>query len=101
MTAKRRGRVVVLVLSALLLCGGVVWFAVRDLGAADQIASVASFLVGLTGLVWAIRQPRAQPGRTVEVRDSIGVFTGDGSVNEMTVNIDQRPSLWRRSKRRR
>jgi hypothetical protein len=86
------------ILSALLLCGGVVWFATHNLGAADQAASV---LVGLTGLVWTIRHSRAEPGRTVHIRDSVVMSTGDHATNELTVHVDQRPSLWRRSKRRR
>ncbi|HEX6357804.1 hypothetical protein [Actinophytocola sp.] len=87
------------ILSALLLLGGVVWFATHNLGAADQVASVASFLVGLTGLVWTVRHSRTAPeppSRNVYVRDSVVMSTGDHATNELTVNVDQRPSLWRR-----
>ena len=98
----KRGRLVLSILSALLLCGGVVWFATHNLGAADQIASVGGFLVGLCGLVWTMRHSRRtpeQPGRTVHVRDSIVMSTGDHATNELTVNVDQRPSFWRRRRR--
>lgn len=97
MKRKRRGRLAVMVLSILLLGGGVVWFAVHNLGAADQIASVAGFVVGLAGLAWSIRGSRAgreQATGNVYIRDSTGIVNGDNA--KLTFNIDQR-----RSKRRR
>lgn len=97
MKPARRGRLALTTLSVLFLGGGVFWFAAHNLGAADQIASVASFVVGLTGLVWTTRQARTEPAtstRNVYITNSTGISTGDRTKN--TVYIGQRPSLWQR-----
>jgi hypothetical protein len=77
-----------------------------DLGTADQIASVASFVVGLAALIMAIvfrnREPRTSPEKPQAEPQGIPLvqFTGKnkniqiGNGSVMNVNNDHRKRRW-------
>ena len=94
----RRIRLVVAIVSVLLVGLGAFLFAALDRSAADQYASVASFVVGLVGIgltAWSIHrrdEPSAPNTRPrVHVENSQGVMTGDHAKGEFVFNLD-RPS---------